>query len=241
MSTSLSEKKVDISRGSITIFGVGNRLLGDEGIGPSVIDNLSRMHLPPYVDIVDCGCDLLGSMSYQSEPQKIIIVDAIRAGGKPGEIYRFYYSKLATMQDKTGSGHQIGTIDVLRLLKLVYPVLANSEITVIGMEPKSLELGNNLSQEVKEKIADVTRLVIEEISPKSSTRRVKDRVLQNRFCTGLFRPRKHHSSHRPGPGKTHTDAGKAQSYIYQSGSEQRVDIMVSRWMSLTCGWDLANI
>ena len=186
MSTIPSEKKMDISRGSITIFGVGNRLLGDEGIGPSVIDNLSRMHLPPYVDIVDCGCDLLDFMSHISKPQKIIIIDAVRAGGKPGEIYRFNYSKLATMKDETQSGHQMGTIAVIRLLKSVYPILADSEITVIGIEPKTLELGNNLSQEVTEKIADITRLVIEEISPQSSTCREKIRVLQTGFILFFF-------------------------------------------------------
>jgi len=162
------KEKTSKSHKNIIIAGVGNRLLGDESIGPHIIDKLLQMHIPSNVNIIDCGCDLLGLMSYLNKPQKIIIVDAIRAGGKPGEIYRFDYSKLATMKDETQSGHQIGTIDVLRLLKSVYPVLADSEITVIGMEPKTLELGNNLSKEVKERIADVTRLVIEEISPQSS-------------------------------------------------------------------------
>lgn len=168
MSGILIEQAANKSHKDIIVVGVGNRLLGDEGIGLHIIDNLSQIPMPSNVDIIDCGCDLLGLMSCLNKPQKIIIVDAIRAGGKPGEIYRFDYSKLATTKDETQSGHQIGTIDVLRLLKSVYPVLADSEITVIGIEPKTLELGNTLSKEVKEKIADVTRLVIEEISPQSS-------------------------------------------------------------------------
>ena len=162
------KEKTSKSHKNIIIVGVGNRLLGDESIGPHVIDKLLQMHIPSNVEVIDCGCDLLSLIPYLNKSQKIIIIDAIRAGGKPGEIYRFDYSKLATTKDETQSGHQIGTIDVLRLLKSVYPVLADSEITVIGMEPKTLELGNNLSKEVKERIADITRLVIEEISPQSS-------------------------------------------------------------------------
>ncbi len=167
MRSAFPKKKAGASR-KIIVVGVGNRLLGDEGIGPCVIDNLSRVRMPSYVDVVDCGCDLLSLTSYLDRPQKIVIIDAIRAGGKPGEINRFDYSKLATTKDETQSGHQIGTIDVLRLLKSVYPALADSEIVLIGVEPKMLELSTDLSQEVRGSIADVTRLVIEEISPQPS-------------------------------------------------------------------------
>ena len=176
MNTILLKKKVDKSRGSITIVGVGNRLLGDEGVGLHIIDNLSQIPMPSHVNIIDCGCDLLGLMSYFNKPQKIIIIDAIRGGGKPGEIYRFNYSKLPTTKDETQSGHQMRTIFVLRLLRSAYPVLADSDITLIGVEPKTLELGNVLSQEVKERIDDVTRLVIEEISPQSSFWRKGDKI-----------------------------------------------------------------
>jgi len=152
----------------IMVVGVGNRLLGDEGIGLYIIDNLSQMPMPTNVNIIDCGCDLLSLMSYLNKPQKIIIIDAVCGGGKPGEIYRFDYSKLPTTMHETQSGHQMKTIFILDLLKSVYPVLADSEITLIGVEPKTLELSDNLSQDVKERIADVTKLVVEEISTQSS-------------------------------------------------------------------------
>ena len=168
MSRKLLEEKANTTNEDVMVIGLGNRLLGDEGLGLHIIDKLSQIFMSSNVSIIDCGCDLFSVMPYLNKPQKIVIIDAIRAGGKPGEIYRFDYSKLATMKNETQSGHQIGTIVVLRLLKSAYPVLADSEITVIGIEPKTLELGNNLSQEVKERIADVTRLVIEEISPQSS-------------------------------------------------------------------------
>ena len=176
MNTTLLKKKVDKSRGNITIVGVGNRLLGDEGVGLHIIDNLSKIPMPSHVNIIDCGCDLLSLTAYLNKPQKIVIIDAIRAGGKPGEIYRFDYNKLPATKGETQSGHQIGTIDVLRLLKSVYPVMADSEIILIGVEPKMLELSTDLSQEVRGSIAGVTRLVIEEISPQSSFWREGEKI-----------------------------------------------------------------
>lgn len=168
MSTTLSNKKADKSRGSITIVGVGNRLLGDEGVGLHIIDSLSQIPMPSYVNIIDCGCDLLSLMTYLNKPQKIIVIDAIRAGGKPGEIYRFDYTELGTTQAEMHSAHQVGAADALRLLTQIYPALANSEITVIGIEPKAIELSTNLSEEVRESIAHVTRTVLDEIFLQSS-------------------------------------------------------------------------
>ena len=165
MRSAFPKKKADASR-KIIVAGVGNRLLGDEGIGPCVIDNLSRIRMPSYVDVVDCGCDLLSLTSYMDRPQKIVIVDAIRAGGRPGEIYRFDYSKLAATRHVMHSAHQMRTVDVIQLLKSIYSVLSNTEIIVIGVEPKTLELGSDLSQQVKDSIDAVTNMVIKEASLK---------------------------------------------------------------------------
>ena len=145
------------------IVGVGNPLLGDEGIGPYAVRNLSQLPMPPDVDILDCGCDLLNLVSYMDRPKKIIILDAIRAGGKPGRIYRFDLDELETIQTTTRSAHQLQTVDALRLLKKVCLCLSRCEIIVIGIEPKVMELSGDLSEEVTESIADLTRLVLEEL------------------------------------------------------------------------------
>jgi hydrogenase maturation protease len=153
------------------IVGVGNPLLGDEGIGPYAVRNLSQLPMPPDVDLLDCGCDLLNLVSYLPDswqagidkPKKIIILDAIRAGGRPGRVYRFDLDELETIQTTTRSAHQLQTVDALRLLKKVCPCLSRCEIIVIGIEPKVMELSGDLSEEVTESIADLTRLVLEEL------------------------------------------------------------------------------
>ena len=169
MSTTMLMEKADTTYRNITIVGVGNRLLGDEGVGLHIIDKLSQIPMPPYVSIIDCGCDLLSLMAYINEPERILIIDAVRAGGEPGEIYSYDYSRLTNTRVEMCSAHQVKTMDALRLIKLVCPALADSEIVVIGVEPKAMELSSNLSKEVSESIAEVTRFVLEEISSLFST------------------------------------------------------------------------
>ncbi len=158
-----SPEHADLPLRQTLIVGVGNPLLGDEGVGLHAVRNLSQLPMPADVSLLNCGCDLLNLVSYIDKPKKIIILDAIRAGGKPGRIYRFDLDELQTVQTQTRSAHQLQTVDALRLLEKVYPCLNSCRITVIGVEPKAMALSGDLSQEVKASIADLTRFVLEEL------------------------------------------------------------------------------
>jgi hydrogenase maturation protease len=135
------------------IVGVGNQLMGDEGVGPYAVHHLSRLPMPDDVDILECGSDLLSIISHINKPKKIIVIDAIRAGGEPGRIYRYNLDELKNIEIDTGSAHQLQVIAALRLL----------EKTVIGIEPKVIKLSADLSNEVRDSIADLTQLVLEEL------------------------------------------------------------------------------
>lgn len=164
MSVSASTKKGNESLGQTLIVGVGNPLLGDEAIGPHIVENLRQIAMPADVRILDCGCDLLNLASYIDRPQRIIVIDAIRAGGKPGQIHTFDFDELEAIQTRRYSAHQLQIVDALRLLKQAYPSLTHCKITVMGIEPRALGLSTELSEEVRENIANLTRLVFEEVS-----------------------------------------------------------------------------
>jgi hydrogenase maturation protease len=164
MSVSASTKKRNASSGQTLIVGVGNPLLGDEGVGWHIIENLRQMAMPADVSILDCGCDLLNLASCIDKPRRIIVIDAIRAGGKPGQIHTFDFDELDAIGTKSSSAHQLRIVDALRLLKQAYPCLTCCRITVMGIEPGALGLSTELSEEVNENIANLTRLVYEEVS-----------------------------------------------------------------------------
>ena len=67
----------------VLVIGVGNLLLKDEGIGIHAANALQEVDLPQAVKMIDAGTspDLL---AYSEAGDKLIIIDAAQAGGKPG-------------------------------------------------------------------------------------------------------------------------------------------------------------
>jgi len=79
----------------IVVIGVGNLLLKDEGIGIHAVQALQELDFPPDVKLIDGGTspDII---AYTRAGDKLIIVDAAKAGGEPGTIYRFKPEGLGT-------------------------------------------------------------------------------------------------------------------------------------------------
>src|SRR4030042_222600 len=93
---SLSSKKRPAGNAppGIVVIGIGNLLLKDEGIGIHALKALQESGLPPEVRLIDGGTspDLI---AYTQAGDKLIIIDAARAGGQAGSIYRFRPEDLA--------------------------------------------------------------------------------------------------------------------------------------------------
>ena len=133
--------KTNQSPAKVLIVGVGNRLLGDEGLGPHLTDVLSGMDIPSYVDVIDCGCDLLRLARYAGRPEKIIVVDAIRAGGHlhPSQVWRIVKKsamragiKKAVSPHWFRHAHASHALDRGAKISLVQSTLSHSSISTTG-------------------------------------------------------------------------------------------------------------
>jgi len=146
----------------ILILGVGNLLLSDEGVGVHVAQKMMEMDFPPEVQIMEGGTDGFGLMHVLLEADRVILVDAVKGGGPPGSIYRFEVEDCPPFPDifKT-SVHQISILEVINLSGLIGPT---PRTTVIGVEPKCLEMGMNLSPQIEATIPKVIQLVREEVA-----------------------------------------------------------------------------
>jgi len=146
----------------ILILGVGNLLLSDEGVGVHIARTLMEMDFPPQVRVVEGGTDGFGLMHILLEADRLILIDAIRGGGPPGSIYRFEIEDCPPFPDtyKT-SVHQISILEVINLSGLIG---SPPRTTIIGVEPKCLEMGMDLSPEIEAKIPRVIQLVHEEVA-----------------------------------------------------------------------------
>ena len=140
------------------VVGVGNVLLRDEGIGCHVVHALEEISLPD-VKIIDGGTcpDVLQLLE---DADKLVIVDAVKGGGTPGQIYRFHLEDITLEQKPFLSLHDMGLVNSLMLMKLWHSI---GETVIIGVEPKEIEWGLELSPELQEKIPHIVELILAEI------------------------------------------------------------------------------
>lgn len=150
-----------ISPQKIVILGVGNLLLSDEGFGVHVANELMKLDLPQGVSVVEGGTEGFKLLNVITEADRLIVIDAVKGGGAPGSIYRFDIKDVRNFPSayKT-SVHQIGILEVINLSGLIGKT---PETTIIGVEPKSLEMGMELSPEIKARIPRIIELIFDEL------------------------------------------------------------------------------
>jgi hydrogenase maturation protease len=144
-------------RKEILILGIGNLLLRDEGVGVHVVEQLKKMHLSPLVDVLDGGTAGHDLLFYIEGRKKVIVIDAVKAGGSPGAIYRFTEKDLEEKRGISFSVHQIDLIDVIRTSRFMGRL---PEIVFIGVETQEISAGLELSPEIERIIPKILDLVI---------------------------------------------------------------------------------
>jgi hydrogenase maturation protease len=142
------------------VLGVGNLLLSDEGVGVHVARELMGMELPPGVSVIEGGTAGLRLLSLIQGAERLIVIDAVKGEQAPGEVYRFDMDEMQNSErGLIASVHSLGVRDVLDLCALTGKV---PQTTVIGVEPKSMEIGTDLSYEVKSKVPLILHMVLQE-------------------------------------------------------------------------------
>ena len=145
----------------ILILGIGNLLLKDEGIGVHVVRRLKDVTLPDNVEVLDGGTAGLELVDFIENRKKVIVIDAVKTGDRPGTIYRLTEKNLNMKPKAIMSFHEIDFLHALYLSE----VLGNKpeETIVIGIEPKDMTDGTELSPEIEERIPRIIEVVMEEL------------------------------------------------------------------------------
>jgi len=141
------------------VLGMGNVLLRDEGIGCHVAHALEEIPLPD-VKIIDGGTcpDVL---QFVEDADKLIIVDAVKGGGTPGQIYRFHLEDITLEQKPFLSLHDVGLVDNLMLIQPWHNI---NEAVIIGVEPREINWGLELSPELQEKMPQIIDTILSELN-----------------------------------------------------------------------------
>ncbi|MCX8192185.1 MAG: hydrogenase maturation protease [Nitrososphaerales archaeon] len=149
----------------LVIIGVGNLLMGDEGVGVYIANRLRNLQMPEGVEVHECGTGGLRILEALEGAERAIIIDAVRVGGEPGTIYRFPLSEV--MDEERGfrmvSSHDLDLITSIRIGELVGIYKLPRDILVIGVEPEVLEVSAKLSPKVERAVEKVIELILKEI------------------------------------------------------------------------------
>jgi hydrogenase maturation protease len=146
------------------ILGIGNLLLRDEGVGIHVVSRMMKMHLPQNIAVVDGATATWDVVSLADGADRLIIVDAVKGGGAPGTIYRLSLDDVAVDAGEPLSLHHIGLPQMLDVCSLI----GSKPLTVIiGVEPKEIDFGMELSPEIEERVPEIIELILEETIEKT--------------------------------------------------------------------------
>ena len=150
------------SNGRVVVLGVGNEIMTDDGVGVHVARALASENLAATVEIIE-GATIIDCLPGGEPIDKLIVVDAVSGGDEPGAIYRFTPDQIEVGAVRPTSIHQLGLIDSLKMSEIAG--IKPRETVVIGVEPKKVELGMELSPEIQNRIPEVVSIVLKEISP----------------------------------------------------------------------------
>ncbi len=134
----------------VLILGVGNILMGDEGIGVRVVERFREIYdTPEGVEVVDGGTLGFELLGFLENKDLVIIVDAFqKKGTHAGEVVLIDLDKEPNFYRDRISPHQIGISDLLNLA-FVSNSMPNS-IKLVGIVPYNIDPGLELSKEALE-------------------------------------------------------------------------------------------
>ena len=149
------------------VYGIGNILLGDDGVGPAVVAYLESHHaLPPDVTLEDLGTPSLDLPNYLSGYDLVIFIDAVAADQPPGSIR--IYSREEIVAAPPGiriSPHEPTINDALIVLDFAGG--APRDVVLVGIVPETLEGGIALSPAVAAAVPRAAERVLDELAQRA--------------------------------------------------------------------------
>lgn len=142
----------------VLILGIGNYLMGDEGVGVHTIHALSKIKLPAHVDIMDGGTGSFDLMPILSQYPLVIFVDATM-DNKPAGTVDVLYPKFAADFPTVLSAHDVGLKDMIEALEFQnqLPRIILVTVSISEMIPMTIDL----TDEVANSLQNVTNKILE--------------------------------------------------------------------------------
>ena len=157
-----STTPIPLERPNLLVLGIGNPLMGDDGVGNQVIELLARVNLPPNVRIEDAGLPGWGLPAWFEGWSNVILVDAVQMGCSPGSWRRFRPEEVRVeLENDALSLHQPDLACGLALAQALD--LLPENLVLYGVEPAGVNPGQALSPAVRHSLPDVVASILNDL------------------------------------------------------------------------------
>jgi len=147
------------------VLGLGNVIMGDEGVGVHVVRALERHPLPANVEYLDGGTGGFILLEPLQNAGHIILIDATDDGNLPGTVTRTT-PRFSADYPPTLTAHDIGVKD---LLDAFYMQGGEREVVLyaITIDPRQA-ISMDLSPELAKAAGEAVRRILEELNATSN-------------------------------------------------------------------------
>ena len=162
----------DISAKTVVV-GLGNPLMGDDGLGIAVLEILrDRWEFEPEVELLDGGTWGMNLLHLIESAERVLLLDAINVGAAPGTTVVLERDELPRLFSMKLSPHQIDMREVLALAELRGAL--PEQIAAIGLQPERVEMSTELSPTLSGHMDVVLEKVTERLTAWGHTARRTD-------------------------------------------------------------------
>mgnify|MGYP000007632646 FL=1 len=141
----------------VLVLGVGNPLMGDDGIGVELAHRLQERDYGPLVHVEEGGTLGMTLLPLLEDADTVILLDAVKTGAPPGTVVTRSRDELPRHFSLVISPHQIGLKEVLVEAQLC--VTLPRIITLVGVEAWHTDFCQPMSAEVREAVPQALDLV----------------------------------------------------------------------------------
>ncbi len=144
----------------VLVLGVGNVLMGDEGVGVHAVRELERLKLPPGVTVLDGGTGGFHLLSHLGDAESVLMIDATLDGRPPGTI-SVITPRYASDFPRALSAHDIGLKDLVESAALIgtLPAITLITVSVADLQPMQMTLSPKVAAAVPDVVSRACELV----------------------------------------------------------------------------------
>lgn len=146
------------------ILGVGNQIMGDDGVGVHVANELKQQIKQPDITVDEAVTGGMNLLELILGYDKAIIIDAIKNEKiKNGVVKKIPLNKFSTMH--SCNPHDVSLFEAINMAKKMGENRIPKEIIIIGilMNKIPCEFGEKLSKDIEQSVPKAVKLVLKEI------------------------------------------------------------------------------